>query len=116
MDSVENAAPRVLSLLKRMNNDDIKMSTKSLNTAMNLICSTTSIGDDEAKRNAIEVAFEVFHLGKEHRDSMTFALMIKVCMRFTNDEDTRIKLVEVSCQLCLFMFVTDTNPYTTLRL
>jgi len=112
MDSVENAAPRVLSLMKRMNNDDIEMSTKSLNMAMNLICSTTLIGDDEAKRKAIEVAFEVLHLGKEHRDSMTFALMIKVCMRLTNDEDTRIKLVEVSCQLCLFMFVTDINPYT----
>ena len=98
IDSVENAAPQVLSLLKRMNNDDIVMSTKSLNTAMNLVCSTTLIGDEEAKRTAIEVAFEVFHLGKEHRDSMTFALMIKVCMRLTNDEDTRIKLVEVSCK------------------
>jgi len=112
MNSVENAAPRVLSLMKRMNNDDIEMSTKSLNTAMNLICSTTLIGDEEAKRKAIEVAFEVFHLGKEHRDSMAFALMIKVCMRLTNDEDTRNKLVEVSCQLRLFMFVTDINPYT----
>ena len=106
MDSVENASPQVLSLLIRMNNDNIAMSTKTLNTAMNLICSTTSIINEEAKRKAIEVAFEVFHLGKEHRDSMTFALMIKVCMRLTNDEDTRIKLVEVSCSIlfCLFMY------------
>jgi len=116
MDSVENASTQVLSLMKRMNNDDIEMSTKSLNMAMNLICSTTLIGDDEAKRKAIEVAFEVFHLGKEHRDSMTFTLMIKVCMRLTNDEDTRIKLVEVSCSILFCLFMYCTNSYTTLCL
>jgi hypothetical protein len=91
-----NAAPQALRVLRRMKNDLGTISITALNAAINLC--TRTVSDPIAKRKAIETAFLLFQLGRESGtcDDITYGLTIRTCIRMTDDNDTRTKLVEVS--------------------
>jgi hypothetical protein len=65
------------------------------NTAINA-CAWTA-GDQNEKRRAIQIAFEIFDQTREapSHDAITFGLMIKACMKLSSDDDMRFKLVQV---------------------
>ncbi|KAL3792689.1 hypothetical protein HJC23_009417 [Cyclotella cryptica] len=71
-----------------------------VNAAINA-CAWTS-GDQNDKKRAIQIAFEIFDQTKERSsyDAVTFGLMIKACMKLSSDDDTRFKLVQRLFQVC----------------
>ncbi|KAL3796824.1 hypothetical protein ACHAW5_002510 [Stephanodiscus triporus] len=95
-----NAAPQALRVVKRMKEDLGSLSAAALNAAINSCARTAR--DAIAKRKAIDIAFILFHLGRESGacDDITYGLMIRTCIRLTDDDDTRIKLVEPLFKLC----------------
>ena len=99
-----NAASQALRVAKRMKEDLGTISSAALNAAINSCARTAQ--DDIAKMKAIEVAFMIFHLGRESGtcDDITYGLMMRTCIRLTDDDDTRIKLVEASYS-CNDLFV-----------
>ena len=105
-----NAAPQALRVAKRMKEDLGTISSAALNAAINSCARTAQ--DDIAKRKAIEVAFMLYHLGRESGtcDDITYGLMMRTCIRLTDDDDTRIKLVQVSYSCNdLFVFSSCNN-------
>ena len=91
-----NVAEQALSIVKRMKADLGTVTTASLNSAINT-CSKI-VGTPVVKRKAIEPAFLLFQLGRESEscDATTYGLMIKTCINLVDDENARLKYVEVS--------------------
>lgn len=91
------SADQALSIVKRMKEDMGTVPTAALNLAID-VCSKT-VGSQIDKRNALEAAFLIFQFCRESSscDAVTYGLVIRACINLTEDEDTRTKLVEVSC-------------------
>jgi hypothetical protein len=92
-----NSADQALNIVKRMKEDIGTVPTVALNLAID-VCSKT-VGSQIDKRKALEAAFRIFQFGRESSscDAVTYGLMMRACINLTEDEDTRTKLVEVSC-------------------
>jgi hypothetical protein len=90
-------ADQALRIAKCMKEDIGTVSTEALNLAID-VCSKR-VGSQIDKRKALEAAFLLFQLGRESSscDTVTYGLMIRACINLTEEEDTRTKLVEVSC-------------------
>ena len=102
---VGGAPLQALKVVQLMKEDLGMVSTVALNAAMRS-CSTES-HDPTAKRQAIEIAFIIFQLGRESKacDEITFGLMMRNVNSLTDCADRRIKLLEVSfVHVCLLFF------------
>jgi len=96
----ENVASQALSVVKRMKDDLETIPTASLNAAIHA-CSETA-GSPLAKRKAVEIALQILQLGRksESCDAVTYGLMIRTCIKLTDGDDKRLKLVEPLFKLC----------------
>lgn len=86
-------AQKLLTLMKE--DSESPPTTMEFNAAINA-CASTS-GKPPNKRKALEAAFEIFQQARESRsvDAVTYGIMMKACMKLTNDDETRLKLIEV---------------------
>jgi hypothetical protein len=99
---VGDASSQALRVVQLMKEDLGMVSTVALNAAMRS-CRTVS-HDPTTKRQAIEIAFIIFQLGRESKacDEITFGLMMRNVNSLIDSADRRIKLVEVSfVHICL---------------
>jgi len=97
----KNTAAQALTVVRRMKEDLGQISNASLNSAINN-CTKMTEESHVARRKGVEIAFQIFQLGRESQsfDTITFALMIRTCIKLTADESARFKLVEPLFKLC----------------
>lgn len=90
----QNAASAAWKVVKRMKKDFPRIPTAALNAAINTCSKTT--GSPIDKRKAVEIALVILQLGREDGscDDVTYGLMIRTCIKLTDDHDARLKLVQ----------------------
>ena len=88
---------QVMRIVKLMKGDFGTVTTGTLNLAMSILYAT-AVRSQTDKRKAIEASLLLFQFGRESAscDANTYGLMIRNCIDLTEDENTRVKLVEVS--------------------
>ena len=105
------SADQVLRIVKQMKDDLGTVTTASLNSTIS-ICSKT-VESQTDKRKALEAAFLIFQLGRDSAscDADTYGLMIRTCINLTEDENTRMKLIDVSSRVSIsFISVHQLQP------
>lgn len=86
------------SITKRAKEDFGVIPISVLNAAIN-VCAYTLEDEGGSRAEAMKVAFGLFEQAREAGtySTVTFGVMIKACVKLSNDESTKFKLVQVCC-------------------